>query len=87
LQGGFDVLQQALGSSFSAHKHIKIGRHCLLGHYLTLLDNEHGVEQRDVPTPSAPITIGDHVWIGSCVKAWSPKASLQIVWPLEIQLA
>jgi len=56
------------GSSISAHKHIKIGHHCLLGHYTTLLDNnEHCVEQRDVPTPSAPIIIGDHVWIGSCV--------------------
>jgi acetyltransferase-like isoleucine patch superfamily enzyme len=56
------------GSSFSAHKNIKIGRHCLLGHYLTLLDsNEHGVEQSDIPTLSAPITIGDRVWIGSCV--------------------
>jgi acetyltransferase-like isoleucine patch superfamily enzyme len=55
------------GSLISAHKHIKIGRRCLLGHYLTLLDNEHGVEQRDVPTPSAPIMIGDRVWIGSCV--------------------
>jgi acetyltransferase-like isoleucine patch superfamily enzyme len=33
-----------------------------------LLDNnEHGVEQHDVPTPSAPIMIGDRVWIGSCV--------------------
>jgi acetyltransferase-like isoleucine patch superfamily enzyme len=56
------------GSSISAHKNIKIGRHCLLGHYLRLLDNdEHGFEQRHVPTPSAPIMIGDHVWIGSCV--------------------
>jgi maltose O-acetyltransferase len=56
------------GSSISAHKNIKIGRHCLLGHYLRLLDNnEHGVEQHDVPTPSAPIMIGDRVWIGSCV--------------------
>ena len=56
------------GSSISAHKHIKIGRRCLLGHYLTLFDNnEHGVERRDVPTPSAPIMIGDRVWIGSCV--------------------
>jgi acetyltransferase-like isoleucine patch superfamily enzyme len=56
------------GSLISAHKNIKIGDHCLLGHYLTLLDNnEHGVEQSDVPTLSAPITIGNRVWIGSCV--------------------
>lgn len=56
------------GSSISAHKHIKIGCYCLLGHYVTLLDNnEHGVEQRDVPPPSAPVIIGDHAWIGSHV--------------------
>ena len=56
------------GSSISAHQNIEIGHHCLLGHYTTLLDSsEHSVEQRDVPTPSAPIMIGDHVWIGSCV--------------------
>jgi maltose O-acetyltransferase len=56
------------GSLISAYKHIEIGHHCLLGHYLTLLDNnEHDVEQLEVPAPSAPIVIGDHVWIGSRV--------------------
>jgi maltose O-acetyltransferase len=56
------------GSLISAYKHIEIGHHCLLGHYLTLLDNnEHDVEQLEVPAPSARIVIGDHVWIGSCV--------------------
>ena len=56
------------GSLISACKHIEIGHHCLLGHYLTLIDNkEHAVEQLDVPAPSAPIVIGDGVWIGSCV--------------------
>ena len=56
------------GSSISAHKHIEIGHHCLLGHYTLLLDsNEHGVEQRDLAKSSAPIIIGDHVWIGSRV--------------------
>jgi maltose O-acetyltransferase len=50
------------GSSISAYKHIEVGRHCLLGHYITLFDNdEHSV------TPSEPIVIGDRVWIGSCV--------------------
>jgi maltose O-acetyltransferase len=56
------------GSLISACNHIEIGHHCLLGHYLTLIDsNEYGVEQCDVPTPSAPIMIGDRVWIGSRV--------------------
>jgi acetyltransferase-like isoleucine patch superfamily enzyme len=56
------------GSSISAHKQIKIGCHCLLGHHTLILDNnEHGVEQREVMPLSAPVTIEDHVWIGSRV--------------------
>jgi acetyltransferase-like isoleucine patch superfamily enzyme len=36
------------GSSISAHKLVKIGRHCLLGHYTLILDNnEHRLEQRE----------------------------------------
>ena len=54
------------GALISAYKDIKIGHHCLLGHYTLLLDN-NGVEGREVPTPSAPVAIGDHVWIGSHV--------------------
>lgn len=51
------------GSSISAYKGVKIGQHCLLGHYTFLLDsNEH-----EVPMAPAPIVIGDHVWIGSHV--------------------
>jgi acetyltransferase-like isoleucine patch superfamily enzyme len=56
------------GSSISAHTQVKIGHHCLLGHYTLIFDNhEHGVDHRDVVPPSAPVTIGDHVWIGSMV--------------------
>ncbi len=56
------------GSSISAHKQVKIGHHCLLGHYTLIVDNnEHGVDHRDVVPPSAPVTIEDHVWIGSMV--------------------
>jgi acetyltransferase-like isoleucine patch superfamily enzyme len=56
------------GSSISAHKQVKIGHHCLLGHYTLIIDNnEHGVDHRDVVLASAPVTIGDHVWIGSRV--------------------
>jgi acetyltransferase-like isoleucine patch superfamily enzyme len=56
------------GSSISAHKQVKIGHHCLLGQYTLIFDNqEHGVDHRDVVPPSAPVTIGDHVWIGSMV--------------------
>ena len=56
------------GSSISAHKLVKIGRHCLLGHHTLILDNnEHGVELREAVPPSAPVIIEDHVWIGSRV--------------------
>jgi acetyltransferase-like isoleucine patch superfamily enzyme len=56
------------GSSISAYKHVKIGRHCLLGHHTLIVDrNEHGVEQRELAPPPAPVVIEDHVWIGSRV--------------------
>jgi len=56
------------GSSISAYKQVRIGRHCLLGHHTLILDrNEHGVEHREVVPPPAPVTIEDHVWIGSYV--------------------
>jgi len=56
------------GSSISAHELVKIGRHCLLGHYTLILDhNEHGVDKRSAIAPSSPVTIEDHVWIGSRV--------------------
>ena len=54
------------GSSITAYKEVRIGRHCLLGHYLLVVDrNEHGIEQREVAPPAAPVIIEDHVWIGS----------------------
>jgi acetyltransferase-like isoleucine patch superfamily enzyme len=54
------------GSSITAYEQVKIGRHCLLGHHLLIVDrNEHGVEQREVAPPAAPVIIEDHVWIGS----------------------
>lgn len=58
------------GSSISAHERIRIGRHCLLGHYTLILDNnEHGIEieRRNLAPPSAPVVIEDYVWIGSRV--------------------
>jgi len=54
------------GSSITAYKQVKIGRHCLLGHHLLIVDrNELGIEQREVAPPAAPVIIEDHVWIGS----------------------
>ena len=55
------------GSSISAHKRVAIGRHCLLGHYTLIFDNnEHDLRQHMLP-PSDPVVIEDHVWIGSRV--------------------
>ena len=54
------------GSSITAYKQVSIGRHCLLGHHLLIIDrNELGIEQREVAPPAAPVIIEDHVWIGS----------------------
>jgi acetyltransferase-like isoleucine patch superfamily enzyme len=56
------------GSSISAHKLVTIGRHCLLGHYTLILDNnEHDLHQHRMLPPSEPVVIEDHVWIGSRV--------------------
>ena len=54
------------GASISANKLVSIGRHCLLGHYTFILDNnQHDLRQHNVTPPSAPVIIEDHVWIGS----------------------
>ena len=56
------------GSSISAHKLVTIGRHCLLGHYTFILDNnEHDLQHHRMLPPSEPVVIEDHVWIGSRV--------------------
>ena len=37
------------GVSITAHQQVEIGRHCLLGQHLRIMDrNEHGLEQREV---------------------------------------
>lgn len=54
------------GASITAYQQVKIGRHCLLGHHLRIIDrNEHGLRHRDVAPPAAPVLIEDHVWIGA----------------------
>jgi maltose O-acetyltransferase len=56
------------GASITAYREVRIGRHCLLGHHLRIIDrNEHGIEQRETPPPAAPVVIEDHAWIGSHV--------------------
>jgi maltose O-acetyltransferase len=54
------------GTSITAYQEVKIGRHCLLGQHVRIVDkNEHGLEQREVAPAAAPVTIEDHVWIGA----------------------
>jgi acetyltransferase-like isoleucine patch superfamily enzyme len=56
------------GSSVSAHELVSIGAHCLLGHYTLILDNnEPDFKDHKVASPSKPVFIEDHVWIGSHV--------------------
>jgi acetyltransferase-like isoleucine patch superfamily enzyme len=54
------------GSSIAARDSVKIGSHCLLGHYTFVMDNDQHdvVKHMDLPK-SKPIIIEDHVWIGS----------------------
>jgi acetyltransferase-like isoleucine patch superfamily enzyme len=50
------------GTSITSYLQVTIGRHCLLGHHLYIVDkNEHGFEQQE----AAPVAIEDHVWIGA----------------------
>jgi acetyltransferase-like isoleucine patch superfamily enzyme len=56
------------GASITAYREVRIGRHCLLGHHLRIIDrNEYGIEQREIAPPAAPVLIEDHVWIGAHV--------------------
>jgi acetyltransferase-like isoleucine patch superfamily enzyme len=56
------------GTSITAYREVSIGRHCLLGHHLRIIDrNEHGLEQREMAPPAAPVLIDDRVWIGAHV--------------------
>lgn len=56
------------GASITAYKNVSIGRYCLVGHHLRIVDrNEHGVKQREVVPPPEPVLIEDRVWIGAHV--------------------
>jgi acetyltransferase-like isoleucine patch superfamily enzyme len=54
------------GSSIAARASVKIGSHCLLGHYVFVMDNDQHDIVRHMELPrSGPVVIEDHVWIGS----------------------
>jgi maltose O-acetyltransferase len=56
------------GCSIAALESVEIGRDCLLGTYVMIMDNDfHRLEPErrlELP-PSAPIKIGDNVWLGA----------------------
>jgi acetyltransferase-like isoleucine patch superfamily enzyme len=56
------------GTSMSAYASITVGRHCHLGHYTLILDNnEHDARFHGRLPASKPVVIEDHVWVGSRV--------------------
>jgi len=55
------------GTSICSTQSIRIGNDCSIGSHCILLDNDfHSleVERRSVAPPSAPIVLGDNVWLG-----------------------
>lgn len=60
------------GCVLIAHERIEIGRGCLFGPNVHVYDFDHGMSQngimyRDQPTVTAPVRIGDNVWLGANV--------------------
>jgi acetyltransferase-like isoleucine patch superfamily enzyme len=54
------------GTSITAYEQVTIGRHCLLGHHVIIVDKSaHGGEQRELARSPAPVIVEDEVWIGS----------------------
>lgn len=60
------------GCVLISHERIDIGRGCLFGPNVHVYDFDHGMAQdgtlyRDQPTTTAPVCIGDNVWLGANV--------------------
>ena len=57
------------GCEFNITSHLAIGRCSLIGAGTRIIDHNHGIEGsgfiKDQPETSAPITIGEDVWIGA----------------------
>ena len=54
------------GCSFAATERVSIGADCLFGPYVNVTDNDfHDLRDRSRQPASQPVTIGDHVWIGT----------------------
>lgn len=53
------------GASIASVAHVHIGRHVLISQYVDIMDTDfHSVEDR-FRAEARPITIGDHVWLGT----------------------
>jgi acetyltransferase-like isoleucine patch superfamily enzyme len=56
------------GVSISAHSEVAIGKRCLIGNYVNVMDSDyHDVIDHTLPGKSAPVIIEDDVWIGTRV--------------------
>lgn len=60
------------GCVLISHERIDIGRGCLFGPNVHVYDFDHGMTQdgtmyRDQPTTTAPVHIGNNVWLGANV--------------------
>lgn len=62
-----DSVSINFGAAISAHEHIKIGNRVRIGPYAMIMDSDyHSAKDRD-ERPSAPIEIGDDVWLAGRV--------------------
>lgn len=66
-----DHLSLGSYSRIVAHERIEIGDHVLIAQMVSILDHDHAFEVVDgklevarIAYETAPVTIGDHVWIG-----------------------
>ncbi|MDB5059869.1 MAG: lacA 2 [Chloroflexi bacterium] len=56
------------GVSISCHQSVLIGRDCLLGSYVNIMDNTwHDVLERQQLPASKPVVLQDNVWLGNRV--------------------
>src|SRR6185437_9781424 len=56
------------GVSISSHQLVRIGRDCLLGTYVNIMDNTwHDILDRERLPPSRPVVVEDNVWLGNRV--------------------
>jgi maltose O-acetyltransferase len=54
------------GVSLSAHRGVTIGKNCLIGNYVVVMDSDyHDLNDRTRPGEAAPIVIEDDVWLGT----------------------